>query len=72
MKSVSLRIRRDGTVEAETHGMKGAECLPYIAELERLLGAEATDSDYTSEFYEGVEVTQDSTSLEQEELRGDQ
>ncbi len=56
MKSVTLRIRRDGTVEAETHGMKGRECLPYIAELERLLEAETVDSDYKAEFYEAAEI----------------
>lgn len=72
MKRVTLRIRRDGTVEAETHGIKGRECLPYIAELEDLLDAEAVDSDYTGEFYEATEVGHEAASTQREELHGNQ
>lgn len=71
MKSVTLRIRRDGTVEAETHGMKGSECLPHISELEQLLEAEAVDSNYTAEFYEATEVAQE-VSGNREKLHGSQ
>ena len=72
MRSLTLRIRRDGTVEAETRGMKGRECLPYIAELERLLDAEAIDSDYTGEFYEATDLGQEAASTHREELHGNQ
>lgn len=72
MKNVTLRIGRDGTVEAETHGLTGRECLPYIAELERLLDAEAVDSEYTAEFYQAAEVGERATSIEPEELHGSQ
>ncbi len=69
MRKVTIRIRRDGMVEAETHGMKGRDCLPYILQLEDLLEAEAVDSDYTAEYYEGLEVIQEAPITEQEELR---
>lgn len=73
MKSVTLRIRRDGTVEAETHGIKGRECLPHTAELERLLDAEAVDSEYTPEFYERVDLLdQEAPSTQQEGVHGNQ
>jgi hypothetical protein len=52
--------------------MKGRECLPYIAELERLLDAEAIDSAYTGEFYEATDQRQEAPSTRQEELRGSQ
>ncbi len=51
-KRMTVRIRPDGSVEAETQGMKGSECLPYIEELEHLTGAQVVDSWYTEEFYE--------------------
>lgn len=54
---VSVRIGRDGTVSAETHGMTGDDCLPYIALLEELLEAEAVDSGRKQEHGEGVTVT---------------
>ena len=67
MKSITLRIRRDGIVEAETHGMKGRECLPYITQLEELLEAEAFDSDYTEEYYEAVD-TEEQTVVQEEQV----
>jgi len=52
MRAIVVRIRSDGSVEAETKGLKGAECLPWIGELERLTDAVTVDSRYTREFYE--------------------
>ena len=60
-RHITIRITRDGEVFAETHGMKGKECLPYISLLEEMLEAEAVDSDYTSEFHE-VQLQQDQTA----------
>lgn len=51
-KRVTVRIRPDGSIEAETQGMQGPECLPYIETLERLTGSRAVDSWYTDEFFE--------------------
>lgn len=67
MKRITLRIRRDGTVEAETHGMKGRECLPYITQLEDMLEAEAVDSDYTQDYYDAVE-TEEQTVVQEEQV----
>jgi hypothetical protein len=51
-KRIALRIRADGSIEAQTQGMKGPECLSYIEAIERLTGAQAVESWYTPEFYE--------------------
>lgn len=61
-KRLTVRIRPDGSVEAETQGMKGSECLPYIEQLEHLTGAQVVDSWYTEEFYEAQRESQ--TALE--------
>jgi hypothetical protein len=56
-KTVSIRIFPDGTVRAETHGVKGADCLAYIPKLEALIQAETIDSAFTDEYHE-TEPTQ--------------
>jgi hypothetical protein len=53
---ITVRITRDGEVFAETHGLKGKACLPYIAVLEDLLDSTAVDSEYTHEFHESAEA----------------
>lgn len=50
-KQVIVTVRRDGTVDAETIGMYGAECLDYFAVLEDLLDATVTGSDYTDDYH---------------------
>jgi len=50
-KRLTVRIRPDGSIEAETHGMQGSECLPYIETIEALTDARAVDSWYTAEFF---------------------
>lgn len=54
-RAITIRITRDGQIFAETHGIQGKACLPYIALLEDILEAEAVDSDYTSDFHENVQ-----------------
>jgi hypothetical protein len=49
-KQLRVRIAKDGTVAAETLGMKGEECLDYIQVLEALLEATTTDSQYTEDY----------------------
>ena len=56
MKQITLKIRPDGTVEAETHGVKGRSCLDYIAILEQLTGGKTVDSAFTPEFREREEI----------------
>lgn len=66
MKTITLRIRRDGTVEAETHGMNGRECLPYIGKLEQLVEADAVDSEYTAEYYHTAQAADEGVIHEQQ------
>ncbi len=62
-KTITIRLARGGLVEAETHGLKGPECLPYIHALQELLQAEVIDSRFTEEYYETAgEVTEQRTT----------
>ncbi|WP_309068333.1 DUF2997 domain-containing protein [Microbacterium sp.] len=49
-KQLIVRVRADGTIDAETVGMYGAECLDYFDALEDLLGATTSGSAYTADF----------------------
>lgn len=49
-KQLVVNVRKDGTVHAETVGMKGPECLDYFAVLEDLLEAEVVSSTYTDDY----------------------
>ncbi len=50
MKKLVVQLRPDGSVAAETFGMTGAECLDYIEQLEALLDAETTSSQFTEDY----------------------
>ncbi|SEB59524.1 Protein of unknown function [Paramicrobacterium humi] len=52
-KQLIVKLRRDGTVDAETAGMHGAECMDYICALENLLEAQTMTSSFTDD-YAGV------------------
>lgn len=49
-KHLVVKLRPDGTVDAETFGMTGDECLSYIAALEDLLDATTTQSSFTADY----------------------
>ncbi|MBD3941174.1 DUF2997 domain-containing protein [Microbacterium sp. NEAU-LLC] len=49
-KQLVVRLRADGTVDAETIGMHGAECLDHIEALEALLDAETVSSSFTQDY----------------------
>lgn len=51
-KRIKIEILPNGHIKAETIGIRGKDCLPYMAELEKLLSAEITDSNYTTDYYE--------------------
>lgn len=59
---ILLTIGKDGSLSAETKGLKGKDCLTSIALLENLLDAEVQDSTYTQEFYE-LTTQNESTNL---------
>jgi hypothetical protein len=46
-----IKLRVDGTIQAETKNIHGDACVPFAAILEDLCDAEAIDSDYTPDFY---------------------
>ena len=66
---ITVRISREGQVSAETHGMKGTDCLPYIAVLEDMLDAQAVDSAHTAEFHEEA-VVEEQAVRDEVRLRG--
>ncbi len=51
-KKIQIRIGPDGTIEAETFGIKGKSCLELIPLLEKIMEAKAVDSDYKPDYYE--------------------
>ncbi|MER7008745.1 DUF2997 domain-containing protein [Dactylosporangium sp. NPDC000555] len=50
MRRIVVTVAADGTVSAETLGVKGSKCLDYIAVLEDLLEAQTVNSEYTSDY----------------------
>lgn len=57
-KRIQINIFPDGTIQAETKGIKGEKCTDYILILEEILQAEAIEAEYTEEFYETEQVQQ--------------
>ena len=57
-KKITLRIGPDGQVKADVSGFSGKACVDYISVLEKMLDAEAVDSQRTPEYY----VSQNSTT----------
>ncbi|MBW9092535.1 DUF2997 domain-containing protein [Microbacterium jejuense] len=49
-KQLVVRLHPDGTVDAETIGMQGPECLDHIEALEALLDAETVSSSFTEDY----------------------
>lgn len=49
-RSITLKIRPDGTVEGETHGIYGPECETYLPKLQELLGARLREQRRTEDF----------------------
>jgi hypothetical protein len=51
-KKIQFRITIDGTLRAETFGIKGPSCTTLVRLLERLTDARAADSAFTAEYFE--------------------
>ncbi|MBR1862874.1 MAG: DUF2997 domain-containing protein [Ruminococcus sp.] len=51
MAKLKIRIYPDGTIKAETIGVKGKECTKYIPIIEQLTNAVTDDSEFTKDFY---------------------
>ncbi len=52
MKQIQIRIFPNGQIVAETHGVKGKECLNYINKIAEMADARIDDSEFTSDYYE--------------------
>ncbi|MFD3259086.1 DUF2997 domain-containing protein [Paenibacillus lentus] len=55
-EKIQVRIFPDGSIHAETKGIKGEKCTDLIPILEKLLDAEAVKAEYTEEFYETEQI----------------
>jgi Protein of unknown function (DUF2997) len=51
LQGFHARLRPDGSIHAETFGLKGTECLPYVELLPRITNAEVVDSRFTADYY---------------------
>jgi hypothetical protein len=60
-----IRLRVDGTVQAETKRIHGDACVPFAAILEDLCDAEAIDSDYTSDYYAVTQTVEASAEVQE-------
>jgi DUF2997 family protein len=49
-RRIAVTINRDGTIKAETLGIKGKTCLDYMPLLEELLDAETVRSAFTADY----------------------
>ena len=49
-RRIAVTINRDGTIRAETLGIKGKTCLDYVPLLEELLEAETVQSEFTADY----------------------
>ena len=54
-RRIAVTINRDGSIKAETLGIKGKTCLDYVPLLEELLDAETLQSAFTADYQAGDE-----------------
>jgi hypothetical protein len=64
-KKLIIKINPDGSVNAETKGIKGEKCLDYIEIVKKLVNGEVYDSHFTEEYYEKNEQY----NIETEEIK---
>lgn len=64
MKQIRIKIGANGTIEAETLGMKEKECLQYLSRIEEMANATTIDSEFTKEYYENDNQLADNENQE--------
>lgn len=64
-EQIIVRIGADGAIQAETKGMKGAECLHSLELLEQLLDAQVTSSAFTDEYTQSATTNEIDDELSQ-------
>lgn len=52
-RRIVVTVNRDGSIKAETLGIKGKACLDYVPLLEELLEAETVESGFTADYQAG-------------------
>jgi hypothetical protein len=61
-RRIAVTINADGSIKAETLGIKGKTCLDYVPLLEELLEAETLQSAFTADYQASdEEVTEAAT-----------
>jgi len=55
MSKLIIKIKKDGTVEAETKGIKGKKCDDYVKIIEELTNSKTVNLEHTKEYYEDEE-----------------
>jgi len=50
-----IKIKKDGSIEAQTKGIKGKKCEDYIKVIEELTDSKVVKKEHTSEYYENEE-----------------
>ena len=69
-KRIIIRIRKDGSIQASSRGIKGKKCMRYLPILEEILKADIVDSGYTEEYYEKEAVLQQKEVQKYIKVRG--
>ena len=64
-KRIAITINADGSIKAETLGIKGKTCLDYVPLLEELLDAETLESAFTADYQSGDVYLPPETATEQ-------
>ncbi|WP_323735862.1 DUF2997 domain-containing protein [Methanosphaera sp. ISO3-F5] len=54
-KKLIIKIKKDGTIESETKGIKGKKCENYIPLIEKLTDSKVINKEYTQEYYENTD-----------------
>jgi hypothetical protein len=66
-RRIAVTINKDGSIKAETLGIKGKTCLDYVPVLEELLDAETLQSAFTADYQATEEqVTEQATETVRE------
>ena len=50
-RRIAVTINKDGSIKAETLGIKGKTCLDYVPLLEELLDSQTVQSGFTADYH---------------------
>jgi hypothetical protein len=61
-----IRLRVDGTIQAETKHIYGDACVPFASVLEDLCDAEAIESEYTQDYHATEPTTEELKAVQRD------